>query len=323
MGFAFPFLLLNAAVIRMEDNGFLAKEAIAPPMIANEGYGYSVRLMREGRVEDGEMDDYLVGVLLAEMPANFCEEALKAQAVAARTYARKRFVIGGKHENGSVCLDSSCCQAYISPEEYIRQGGTQEAVDRIISAVRSTSGEVLVYEDELIEATYFSCSGGSTEAAVEVWGREYPYLQSVPSPGEENALHFEETFRFTPEEFAARLALSPDGEPSDWITLTAYSVAGTVRKMVICGVSFSGQKLRQLLALPSAAFEICIEDSEIVISTRGHGHRVGMSQYGAEAMAQSGSTYQQILAHYYPGSTLQQLEPDRLPAALRQKKLPV
>ena len=185
------------------------------------------------------------------------------------------------------------------------------------AAVEETSGEILTFADTLIEATYFSSSGGHTEAAIEVWGTDYPYLQSVPSPEEMEDM---DTVSFTPEAFADKLGICLEGAPEDWFSLTEYTQAGSVRRMVICGVSFSGNKLRQLLKLQSTAFDAEATEDKILITTRGHGHRVGMSQYGADAMADSGSGYREILAHYYPGTQLQTLEPDRLPGVFREKK---
>ena len=171
--------------------------------------------------EDGQavamgMDAYLLGAVLAEMPADFEGEALKAQTVAARTFARRAYVTGGKHGDGAVCTNYACCQAYIAPEDYLQRGGTQEDVDWVRSCVEATSDLVLTYEGALIEATYFSCSGGRTEDAEAVWGTEYPYLQAVDSPGEENAAHYRDTVWFMPEFFAGLLGLELTGYPEDW-----------------------------------------------------------------------------------------------------------
>ena len=130
-----------------------------------------------------ELNEYLTGVVLGEMPISFELEAQKAQAVVARTYTMRAWYRGGRHDGAAVCTDSTCCQSYISPVDYMSAGGTQSGVDRIYAAVEATGLEVLTYQGELIEATYFSCSGGSTEDAVAVWGTDYPYLRSVDSPG--------------------------------------------------------------------------------------------------------------------------------------------
>ena len=282
-----PLEAVEAAFIREEGN--------ALPVLVRSG---------DGSVMQRDMDTYLVGVVLAEMPASFGPEALKAQAVVARTYARKAWITGGKHGDGSVCTNPGCCQAYRAEESWLTEGGKPEDLQKVRRAVRDTSGYVLTYEGELIEATYFSCSGGSTEEAQAVWGTDFPYLRAVSSPGEEDALYYSDTVVFTPEEFARRLQVSLTGEPSGWISGISYTPGGGVEAMTICGHSFSGTELRALLGLRSTAISITASAGEVSITTRGFGHRVGMSQYGADAMAASGSSWQEILAHYYRGTEL-------------------
>lgn len=262
---------------------------------------------KTGEAEKLDMDAYLLGVVLAEMPADFEMEALKAQAVVARTYTRKAYLTDGKHGDGSVCTDPGCCQAYISEEDYLAKGGTQEGADKVRFAVEATTGYVLTYGEELIEATYFSCSGGSTEDAAAVWGTDYPYLQAVDSPGEENAPHDMDTVTFTPAEFQEALGAELSGSPRSWIGTTTYTEGGGVASMAIGGETYTGTQLRSLLGLRSTAFTVLTEDEEITVTTRGFGHRVGMSQYGADAMAVTGSGFREILSHYYPGTTLTKL----------------
>lgn len=255
---------------------------------------------QDGNRSTMDLDRYLTGVLLAEIPTAFHMEALKAQAVAARTYAWKAFKTGGKHGDGSICTDSACCQAYLSGDNYLLRGGTQEELQKVTEAVRITSPIVLGYDGELIEATYFSSSGGNTEAALSVWGADYPYLQSVSSPEEPD----EFTVMFTPEEFQMILGKEFNDDPEIWIGSATYTEGGGVDTLEICGESYTGTELRALFGLRSTSFRIRTEDSGIQITTRGYGHRVGMSQYGANAMAEAGSTWQQILQHYYPGTIL-------------------
>ena len=276
------------------------------PMQENEE-AYMIPVRSEDTVRQQDLEDYLIGVVLAEMPASFEVEALKAQAVVARTYTMRANSTGGKHGDGSVCTDYACCQAYIDPEQYMGQGGTQENVNKITDAVMETAGQVLIYEGQLIEATYFSCSGGSTEDAVAVWGTDYPYLQAVDSPGEEHAAHYSDTVRFMPEQFQAALGEDLSGEPEDWFGPVTYTEGGGVDTMRIGGKTYKGTDLRRLLSLRSTAFTLSAGE-EITITTRGYGHRVGMSQYGADAMALSGKGYSEILAHYYQGTVLTSLE---------------
>lgn len=260
-------------------------------------------LLPEGTVTM-DMQSYLTGVLLAEMPVDFAPEALKAQAVVSRTYALRRNTVSSKHSRGAVCADSTCCQAYRPVADFLAKGGTPEMLKKVTDAVESTKNQVLTYNGSLIEATYFSCSGGRTEDALAVWGTDIPYLQAVDSPGEESAAHFVDAVQFDAGEFAALLGISPKGSASAWLGSVSYTDGGGVAAMVIGGKKFSGTEIRQKLGLRSTAFSILAVGNAIHISTRGFGHRVGMSQYGAEAMAVNGSSYSEILAHYYPGTRL-------------------
>ncbi len=251
-----------------------------------------------GNLQQMTLESYLVGVVLAEMPASFEPEALKAQAVVARTYTRKR-MNSGKHGDAAVCMDSTCCQAYIAPADYT---GRDSDLERVRQAVAQTDGLVLCYGGQLIDATYFSCSGGTTEDAVAVWGQDVPYLQSVDSPGEEDAPRYWDTVTFTADSFAATLGIS--GDPAGWFTDVSYTEGGGVDTVTIGGKVFRGTKLRSLLGLRSTVFSWEVRGNEITITTRGFGHRVGMSQYGAQAMAEAGSDFRAILSHYYQGTAL-------------------
>lgn len=249
------------------------------------------------------LNTYVVGVVLAEMPADFDINALKAQAVVARTYALKRAGRNNKHP-AAVCTNASCCQGYVSPDAYVRNNGTLDNLRKVESAVEETMNLVLVYNGDLIEATYFSCSGGRTEDAVAVWGESIPYLKSTKSPGEENATHYTDTVRFSIEEFQRKLDLNTKGDPHTWIGNVTYTDGGGVDTMTIAGTVYKGTELRSLLGLRSTAFSMTIIGTTVVVTTKGFGHRVGMSQYGAEAMAVRGSSFDQILQHYYSGTEL-------------------
>ena len=253
-----------------------------------------------------ELENYLLGVVLAEMPASFEMEAIKAQAVAARTYTLKHCSADSRHGKNTICAQASCCQAYIDPETYIVGGGSLSSVERARYAVDNTAGQVLTYEDALIFSTYFSCSGGMTESAVEVWGQDIPYLQSVQSPGEDAASFFTDSKVFSAEQFQSALGIRLKGAPDTWFTGVNYTDGGGVETMTIGGVAYRGTTLRTLLGLRSTAFYVKVEDESITFHTKGYGHRVGMSQYGANAMAKQGYDYQQILSHYYVGAEIVQ-----------------
>ncbi len=300
LGVVVPAMVLRAGVAR-QGRGEPLAEAVTETTVQTEPAPPDTPLRfhtGEGTWVEMDFEDYLLGAVLAEMPAGFEPEALKAQAVAARTYAQ-RAVLMGKHGDGSVCGSFSCCQAYITPEDYYAAGGTLDAVDKVRAAVNATQGLVLTYGGQLIEATYFSCSGGRTEDALAVWGTDVPYLQAVDSPGEEEAPVYTDAVFYTWQELCRRLEVE---EPT--IGELKRTDGGGVDRVEIGGKTFRGTQLRSLLGLRSTAFTLEPGTDGLTIRTRGYGHRVGMSQYGADAMALTGSDYREILAHYYPGTSL-------------------
>ena len=314
LGLVLPSLVLQV-VLRLDESPatvatIAPEETVMLEKLPVDGNGQErMILLRQGdTVTQMGLEEYLVGVLLAELPASFEQETKKAQAVVARTYAWKAHTTGGKHGDGSVCVDSTCCQSYIDPTDFEENGGSREAVTAAETAAAETAGVVLTYEDVLIEATYFSCSGGRTEDAVAVWGADYPYLRATDSPGEENAAHYTDTITFSKDDVCDALGVTLGNDPSGWIGFTTYTAGGGVNTMRIGGKDFSGTELRRLLGLRSTAFTIHIEGETITVVTKGYGHRVGMSQYGADAMAVSGKDYREILAHYYQGTQLTQCE---------------
>lgn len=264
----------------------------------------SVTVFDHGNILSLYLEEYLLGVVLAEMPVDFEIEALKAQAVVARTFTCKRLT-DSKHTEADICTDSSCCQAYMAPNAYVENGGDIASVNKVRDAVEETQNEVLYYNGELIEATYFSCSGGKTENAREVWGNDVPYLLSVISPGEEIAVHYTDTVTMSYESFCGKLGISSNEKIT--VTRVSYTEGGGISEIQLGEYSYSGTEFRRLLGLRSTAFVISIAGSNVTITTKGYGHRVGMSQYGAEVMALQGSMYSDILNHYFPGTKLQLL----------------
>ena len=262
----------------------------------------TIQVLVDGQVQTMALEDYVVGVVLAEVPSSFEPEALKAQAVAARTYAL--FVCGKGRHQGSVCTSYSCCQSYISQEAYFDRGGNAQRWDKVYDAVQATAGQVLEYGQKLACTTYFSCSGGQTEDAVAVWGSDIPYLQTVESPGEEFCHAYTDQVIFTAETFQQALCITLPGDPESWFGEVAYSDGGGVDTLQIGGVDYRGTTLRMLLGLRSTMFTVSVTEEGICIQTKGYGHRVGMSQYGAQAMALAGESYAAILRHYYLGTEL-------------------
>lgn len=307
-----PQLILHIGS-KMYTGQALPEETLSTEETATQSQNTPVRitipvLTDENVVVQMELEEYIRGVVLAEMPASFGVEALKAQAVAARTYAIRRVWLKDRHEEGAVCTDPGCCQAWLSDEYYLEERGTRLEWKRIRRAVAETAGQVVTYENTLAETTYFSCSGGRTESALDVWDADIPYLQAVDSPGEEWAAVFFQELFFSKEEFQACLGRDLTGDPEQWLGQVYQTDGGGVDVMVIGGISYSGVELRRMLGLPSTAFSMTAGKDGITISARGHGHRVGLSQYGAGAMAAEGFGYTQILQHYYPGTRIDKIE---------------
>lgn len=271
---------------------------------------HSVALLCDEEVQTIRLDDYLTGVVLAEMPPSFEPEALAAQAVAARTLTCRR--LGSpKHDRAAVCAQSSCCQAYISEEAAQEKygGDWSKWQEKVRAAVEETDGLTIRYQGELIDAVYFSSAGGATEKAAAVWGGEVPYLQSVESPDAEE--RFTAEVRISKEEFrAAILQETPDarldGGPAGWFGAAYRTEGGGIERIKIGGIDYSGVLLRKLFSLRSTNFTVAVEGDEILFVTYGNGHRVGMSQYGAQAMALEGAGFQEILTHYYQGVDVQE-----------------
>ena len=303
LGVLVPWLLLNGAVYRMTR---VPMPTIQPTETTQAASAFSLPVLTDSGMTHMELNEYLTGVVLGEMPSDFELEALKAQSVVARTYALRSFESGTKHPGGAVCTESSCCQGFCTKEDYLLGGGTEAGFDKIRSAVTATAGLVLTYGGELIEATYFSSSGGKTEDALAVWGTDVPYLRATESPEEDFADKTIASITFTSQQFADALGVSLTGSPATWLGDVTYTAGGGVNTMVIGGTTYQGTTLRQKLGLRSTAFVMTAVGDHITVTTRGYGHRVGMSQYGAEAMAVQGKSFEEILAHYYQGTALTQ-----------------
>jgi stage II sporulation protein D len=269
-----------------------------------------IRVKKGDGVELMDMQEYLVGVVAAEMPAEFQPEALKAQAVAARTYALY-CANTAKHADAEVCTDYSCCQAWHSEEDLRQSWGDsyENNLAHITEAVQDTAGQYLSYEGAPAFAAFHASSCGATEDCGAIWSA-VPYLISVDSPEtaetvpnyistvELSALDFRDTILSAYPE--AKLTGSAEG----WLGAVVLDDSGRVSSVTIGGVELSGKELRELFALRSTAFTLECSGQSFLFTVIGNGHGVGMSQYGANVMAADGSDYAQILAHYYPGTVL-------------------
>ncbi len=263
------------------------------------------------------LNEYLLGVVASEMPALFPEEALKAQAVAARTYALNRASLtpAQSHHGAMVCTDPSHCKAYkpfataaanwgISREQYSA---------KITSAVADTDGQILLYDGKPISAVFHSASAGKTENASDVWGGNVPYLQSVDSFGEQDSPAYYGTVEIPTDEFKSSFlkkwpSAKLDSSPDTWFKNSTRSGAGGVINVYVGGVKVTGNQIRSLCGLRSTNFTVKHENGKLIFNTLGYGHCVGMSQYGARAMAKQGKNYREILTWYYKGVTFGQLQ---------------
>lgn len=251
-----------------------------------------------GSVINLNMTDYLIGVVSSEMPASFNLEALKAQSVLARTYALKA------KQTGKKLTDTVSTQSYIDIDQMKNKWGNSfnTYYNKIKNAVENTNGEYLSYNGNYIEALYHSTNNGKTESSLDVFGNYYPYLISVSSEYDKNASSYLRTINMPLDTISNKLGLSLNNDSV--ISILSYTDGGNIKEININGNNFSDKKVRELLGLRSADFDIGISDNNANITTRGYGHGVGMSQYGANGMANAGYSYKDILSHYYPGATL-------------------
>lgn len=264
---------------------------------------------KTGEVEQVNLDEYLCNVVSAEMPANYEIEALKAQAIVARTYTIYK-ILNKKHDTADICDDSTCCQAWISKDDRLarwEESQRESNWQKIVSAVNDTKGKIITYDDKPIDAFFHSNSGGVTEVPVNVWGgTEYPYLQSVETSGEDTYTQYSSEVVFTQEQLINKLKekysdISIDFSNSDDIKIMEYTESTRVKTVKFGNHEISGVEARSLLGLRSTNFEISIDDDNIKFSVKGYGHGVGMSQTGADSMAKQGSSAEDIIKHFYTG----------------------
>jgi len=270
-----------------------------------------VRLLLSGEVVEMSMEQYLIGVVSAEMPASFEFHALKAQAVAARTDALHKMHVSPKiqHPEADVCGDFTCCVAFISDDRLREKWGYNyiEHISRIISAVTATDGVFLAYDGEPILAVFHSSSAGMTETSGNVWVIDKPYLQSVASPETQELVPgFVSAVTISMSDFIQTVSgIYPHAvfthDEETWITGITYTESGRIAQLSLGGVHVSGTSLRAMFDLRSTAVSLELLDGSIVFTTQGFGHGVGMSQFGANIMAQNGKTYRDILLAYYTG----------------------
>ena len=275
-----------------------------------KNYG-KIKLLHKktNEVEEINIDDYLCNVVSAEMPANYEEEALKAQGIVARTYTIFKSQ-EKKHENADICDDSTCCQAWISKEERFErweEGKRDYYWEKILNCVKQTSGKIITYENKPINALFHANSGGTTELPVNVWGgSSLPYLQVVETAGEEGYNQYNSEVLLTNEELINKLKskyqdIQIDFNNSDDLKILEYTDSNRVKTVKFGNHNLSGVETRTILGLKSTNFEIIKENEKIKFTVKGYGHGVGMSQTGANTMAKEGKDYEDIIKHFYVG----------------------
>ncbi len=284
-----------------------------PDIVIKEGIIVEIYDCTKNKIVEMDLEEYITGVVAAEMPASFHIEALKAQALAARTYTLVRMKdFGGKgctlHDGADICTDFTHCQAFKDPKEL------GKSFDRVREAVNSTKGEIIIYEKHLIDAVFHSTSGGKTENSEDVWSNEIPYLRSVLSEFEESSPKLVSVQSIGIEDFIKGLKALDKGlvisekNIENEINILKRSEGGKILEIKIGNKVFSGKEIREKFSLNSANFSYEIKKKEIVLTVIGYGHGIGMSQYGANGMAKNGYSYRDIIKHYYQGVEIANLE---------------
>lgn len=273
---------------------------------ATQGPAVEVAVYRtkQQQLETLALEDYVIGVVSAEMPADFEEEALKAQALTARTYIVKQMMSEKKDDlpEGAIVTDTEFHQVFYNNRELKQLWGSDYnwKMEKIKKAVNETRGQILTYEGNPIDATFFSTSNGYTEDSDEIWPNALPYLTSVESPWDKDSPKYSGQKVITVSEFESKLGVTLTGSNTIG-TITERTAGKRVGKVNISGKVISGKDIRDQLGLKSTDFTWERKGNEIVITTKGYGHGVGMSQYGANGMAAEGKNYEDIVKYYYTG----------------------
>lgn len=312
---------LNFAVMLLMPLSSLESQSTAKPVTMFEQSDFEARVekveffrvldSKSGKVSEIKTEDYILGVVAAEMPALYHEEALKAQAVAAYTYALKKRANNSDKEY-DITTDHTTDQSFCDVDALKEKWGskTEEYTEKIKKAVSDTLGYVITYNNEPITAVYHAISAGRTEDCKNVWGSDVAYLKSVPSEGDKLSANYMSEAKFTPEEIKEKLSSETEleGEAEGWFSAPDRTACGTVSKISVCNKALSGDKVREILNLRSANFEIEYKNNEFVFTVYGYGHGVGMSQNGANYMAEQGFDFKEILTHYYTDCKIEKIK---------------
>lgn len=306
-------LIMPLAVLKRDEPA--AAAASVSTAVVTDNNTYSAETFRvfnsdTKTVAEIPASEYIFGVLAAEMPALYEKEALKAQAVAAYTFALFR-----RAENADkdydITTDFNTDQSFITEEKARENWGekAEEYSTKLKSAVDATLGTAVTYDGKPILAVYHAVSSGKTEEGKNVWGGDYPYLKAVASPYDTLSPDYISKVVFSAEEVKAKLAglCTLSGEESGYFSKAERTESGTVTSIYAGDTALSGSKIRSLFSLRSSNFEVSYKDGKYNFTVYGYGHGVGMSQYGADCMAKQGSDFKEILLHYYSGCKVEKL----------------
>ena len=283
-------------------NNTFTKQDVLQAKTVNVNMGSSIEKM--------DMEQYLIGVVAGEVYPTYSPEALKAQAVAARTYLMYKISGGGCNNGGDICVESGHCQAYKTKEKMLSQwgGNYEKYYNAIKDAVYQTMGEIVIYDNKPICALYHSSSVGKTEDCVSVFGGNRPYLKSVSSYIGTDNQEYSKNVTFTKKQFLQKINQAFNLNLNEiQIKITSYTSAGRVSTLKIGEKTVKATEIRKALALRSTDFTFENTGEAITFTMKGYGHGVGLSQAGAQEMAKQGKTYKEILTHYYTGTTVEKI----------------
>ena len=302
-------LLLCCPLLAIEDKNEILKETSYEDnniltLTEESNDSFRVLIADTGEIKNMSAEDYIFGVVAAEMPALYEKEALKAQAIAAYSFALRRRA-ASDNKNYDISTDFTVDQSYVSEEEIKAKWGekAEEYSNKIRSAVKEVKGLAVCYKDEVALTPYHAISCGTTESSKDIWGGSYSYLVSVDSVWDKLAKNYLSSESFSAEEIKSKLGngYTYKGDSSGWISVTEKTKYGSVKKVKVCGKEISGEDLRKALGLRSLNFTVEYKNSNFTFTVKGYGHGVGMSQNGADYMAKQGSDYKEILEYYYSG----------------------
>lgn len=267
-----------------------------------------IKVLNGDKIEEYSIKDYIFGVVAAEMPALYHEEALKAQAVAAYTFVCYRMQ-SNTNSDYDISADPEVAQCFITREDAASRWGdnAQEYTQKIDKCISEVAGQILTYDNQPIFAAYHAISPGKTNPCSDVWSKDLPYLKSVDSSGDLFAEKYLSEAQFTADEISDKLKdiATASGEVKNYFSDIKTTDTGLVKSISYCGKKITGAEICKALNLRSSHFEVTFAENKFTFTVKGYGHGVGMSQNGADYLAKQGKTYKEILLHYYNGATLQ------------------